>query len=432
MIFYLITIFAAALSHLQTAANAIEDPLKELANLALIESPVVQAAALRVEQAQLGTENADSALWPSLDLNTVHGVRDSTFARPDNSDLISRFELSLREQFYNAGLLRLQIERAELAARASELQKQRTVMNVFRDMAQTYYDLSAEAETLEIQKLGYELLTQQSSLVRRQYEQGLKTRTDFLRFRSELRRADLNLVTSQNRILSLEIQLVRICGSPKALDVKRHTQQKLLLGDIALPTPPDLTENISLNLSKLDMQGTALTTKGQRIELGPMLTLNAGANYGAAGYLGQERRIHDVDSLDWNVSVGLQYNLWDWGIRRNNVYIAKKGELVADQNYRTTKLQQEEDAARLKLQFDRLAQEYSLSQELLTIEEETFSALQSEYRQGLVTFVDLIRGLDSLNAARTGLINVYYSIKKSLVDLNYIEGQLDEWTSKIE
>ena len=89
----------------------------------------------------------------------------------------------------------------------------------------------------------------------------------------------------------------------------------------------------------------------------------------------------------WNALLTVQYNIWDWGIRRRDVEVAQLTRDVKEYLLTQDFLQTKATISGLMIDLDRIRKSLLLSQELLDAEEQTYRTLETQYREGQVAYL---------------------------------------------
>lgn len=392
---------------------------------AMEHSPTLNTAKKELEIAKLNKENATARFLPSLDLTSSHGLQDDAL-NPAANKWASSFDLSITETLYDNGqnVTNYQITKLKhkKAATAYSRQRDQTCLSV----AKEFYKFSLAQQIVEIEESQLALLQKQFKTISSHYRQGLKTRKDYLRFRTQVRRAEINLLGAKNSIEKSKEELKRIIGTPLdkygSVNFSPHKPGK----EISVPqSSPQIKKHFVFREANFQREIDKLTVSlSKRLNL-PRLTLSSGLNYASSSYMGPGAgTLEDNDQLSWNVLVGLSYNIVDWGTRKRDISIARKKQIISSNNLRGQLLSTETQIRQLMLDLGQLEESFKLSRELLTLEKSSFDFLESEYRQGKSTYLDLITGLDSYADAQKKYYNAYFNLKTKIADYHYHNGEL--------
>lgn len=83
----------------------------------------------------------------------------------------------------------------------------------------------------------------------------------------------------------------------------------------------------------------------------------------------------------------------------------------------------------MMVDLSRLRYQLKLSEELLSLEEESNQNLESQYRQGKVAYLDLITGLKNLLDAKVQFYTSYFDVLQGIAKYRYFEGKIYEAVS---
>ncbi|MEK6553662.1 MAG: TolC family protein, partial [Bdellovibrionota bacterium] len=184
---------------------------RQAVRYALQNSPSFNSARNEREVADLTVKSSFWALFPSLDFTASYGLQDddpSTYETPYTSQLA----LSLTETLYDNGVLLTQNKIANLARRRAELIFRKEKNRLVREVLEAYMKFSLQSRNLEVKEIQLDLIRRQYNLVSSAYKQGLKTRKDFLRFKTQLNRTQLDMVNARNSVEKTRLDLLKAIG----------------------------------------------------------------------------------------------------------------------------------------------------------------------------------------------------------------------------
>jgi len=279
---------------------------------------------------------------------------------------------------------------------------------------------------LEIRQAQHALITRQFELVSKLFHQGLRTKKDYLGFKAELGRAEIDLLTTRNSIEKAKTELGRLTAAdgPSAFAT----------GDTALDPStipvraPDITAHYEYRAASLSRHISDLETSLVSRKRWPEVFLNSGASYKIQDYLGPSGAANGATS--WNALLALKYNIWDWGTRSRDTSVALEKKAIQDNELDARILAARTESARIMLDLAQLKEHYHLSDELLRLVESNFELIEKEYRQGRVTYIDFVTELKNLASARSSFYTVLFDLKGQLAQYRYQEGTLYETLTK--
>lgn len=405
--------------------------LSDAVNFALTHSPRIAKADALLEASGLEIENAKARLFPSLDLSANHGLEKSLpepAIKPAESPVVSQLSLALTQPLYDNGESGTRREIANLNRDLATIAKGKARDDLILDVARGFYRLSLTDILVTIKRRQQELLSKQYRLMNAQYQQGLKTKKDFLRFKSETQRASITVQQAQMRREEAEIALTKLLGHEDG--TASPTYATLAPETVAKSTPvfpkvlPDIKTSYAYKQHAIEAKVSAQNLDLARRKNSPEITLGAGANYGNAGYLNSDDPIYAKDSVSWNIMLGFKYNIWDGGSRRREAEIVATQIRIADLDSAAQLSDLDSTLQALMANLVSLKASHYLNKELMELEEESYQHLEGEYRQGRVSYLDLITALADLLDARVGFYTTYISILESLAEYSYYEGTL--------
>jgi outer membrane protein TolC len=392
-------------------------------------SPALKVFKLELDARELEFKNARSVFFPQLDLSATAGLRE-TDPRTTLSNRVSTLDLTLSETLYDNGVSFTRYNSAQLQRDIAKISYENERDQLSLLVGQEFLRFSLAAALVEVQEQQFNIIDKQYQTVASLYQQGIRTRKDYLRFKTELRRAEIDFLQAKNSLMRSRVELNRLIGVEA-----RETQPSFDF--VPLPVQPesvaklpqrapDIDNHFQYRIARLQKQVYQNDVRLVRREFWPQLSLTAGASYTTGDYLGEPTYINNNEYTAWYALGTLKFNLWDWGIRRRNVSIAqarvnqRESELSASLNTFSS------DNVKLMLDLNERAKTYSLSRELLDLETSSYGLLSRDYREGKVNYLELIVALRDLLRAKDQFYNSYFGLRDQLLRYTYHEGRLFE------
>ena len=402
--------------------------LKAAVELAIEKSPALGIASKSVMSRELEYSNAVSAFFPSVDFGTTVGPQGPQIT--GNGVIGSQFNLTLSESLYDnhTSIIRLAVAKRQREYAHLSFRQSRDDLTV--QIAGAYFRYSSSQAQTEIRETQLGTLRKEFRSLSEQYNQGLKTRRDYIRLQTQLQRAELDLIAARNTVAQNGIELRRLIG----LDAGSLVEFLPVSTGLARSYHPSLPEkaatvDMTFERSLADLQNDVNT---RSIELAqrkywPVVSLNGQITYQKNDYLnpllptGTGYVTPAVTPWNWNALLTVQYNILDWGTRRRNVELARVQTDSQWDQLRAGLLSTDAKIQSTWLDLKQLEKSLILNQELLKIEEETYDILQREYREGRVAYLDLITELNNLLDAKSRLYTSYFDLQTRLVTYRYFE-----------
>ncbi len=415
---------------MQSNALAAGHPLSDLVQKAFQNSPTVLAERERVRIAELELSNSKAGFLPSLDLTSAHGLVTSNVGSP-TSPWSSSVGLTLTENLYdnhrniNAYKIRaLALESANAAFRE--------VKNALaRDLASLYYRWSLAVQTAELRTQALETYDKQFRFVESQYRQGMKAKKDYQKNRAQWERAVLDDLSAKADVKSARYALLAKMGSdPESTEGLVAAEPGVKLSDVP-SDKPQFENNWGFRQADIDLRARPIEVNLASREFWPQVLLSAGANYNNSSYLNSRLGFGANEIYGANVTLTINYNFFDWGIRSRNVDMAEHRKTLATEQLRDRKLSLQQEAATLALDLDRLKQSYAVAESLFKNEEEAFLATQRDYREGKVNSFEFIGFVRDYLDAKARFLSSRYNLSEALTRYYYLNGDLDERILKL-
>lgn len=399
----------------------------EAIQIAVEKSPALDSVRTEKRIRELEYDNSFAVFLPQLDLNATHGLQGIEPAR-SNNNLASELSLQLTETLYDNGVSFTKYRSASLQKDIAELKYKDERDKLTLDVALEYMRFSLAKALEDVQKQQFEIVNSQYKATASQYRQGVKTERDHLRFKSELRRSEIQLQEAKNATERARLELLRLLGlEPNETNVSiEFIPLNVDLHVISqVPTKePDISNHFQYRIADLEKKVLENDVYLAQREFWPRLYLTAGATYHAGDYLGTDIPFTERDTTSWNALLTLRFNLLDWGTRRRNISIAsarrQQAENTITSNLHAFSAENRKLMSNLKTSF----QNFALARELLELETKSYRFLETEYRNGKVSYLSIVVGLRDLLSAKVQMYTSYFDLRGQLLRYRYHEGEL--------
>jgi len=399
--------------------------LKKLVKEALRSSPAYKISKANLSTSQLQQKNSFSAFLPSLDIQAVQGYQNQKPINPENK-WSNELRLSLNSQIYNNGTNFLNYKRSKLSLLRSKVQFEQSIAQICLDISSEYYNYSLLSEILKIEKFQLSLVRKQFRSIKDQYQQGRKTRIDFIRFKSRLQRAKLSKKRAEiNKSKSIEDIKRLIAWTGKTLSIKAEPIKPLRRNIFSKPIPSldnHYVSRIAATSKTINQIGIDL----ERRKYWPEISVDAGASYTNSSYLRGLNSFSNDYQTDWSALLTIEFNLWDWGIRKRNIALQKNEVSRLNSRIDNDLLTINSDLEKLVFDIDQQKDNYFLNRELVTLEKSNYKTIKGDYQRGKASFLDLVNSLNDLTSAKVSYLNSYYQTKLLLAQYFFHQGNLHE------
>ena len=411
--------------------------LSEAVRYAVDHSPVLDSARRSARIGVFESSSALARLFPAADLNSIHGIQGQNPTLTENP-WNSQLTLSITENLYDNGESWTRRKVADLNRQLSALSLLKTRERLCADIAHEFYRFSLNTKLLDVQQRHHQLLKKQFESMSSQYRQGLKTRKDYLRFRTQLQSSEIKLLNSRNLIDESRTELNRLLGAPLDREpalVLTFVPEEPKPVTPAIPLqPPAFTNHYEYRVSAIQREIDENNEALIRRKRWPEVFLSSTLNYQYSNYLGSSHSGAGDSAtgsplsrqLSWNTLLNLRYSIWDWGTRSRDASVAEERRMIGANQLTQELLKVRASLADITRQLGKSKADHELSRELLDLSKQSFAYLEEEYRQGKLSYLDLVGGFKDLLESNELYYRSYFNLMQNLAQYRYHEGTLYE------
>ncbi len=302
--------------------------LKDSILFARDNSPAFDDLKRKLQISEMQERSAAFKILPSLDLVAKNGMSGSS--PKDDSGYPSEFKLGLTESLYDNGVSRTNHQIATLDKSKSELEFQDRKSKLALDVALRFIDYSLKSKLLEIQERQLKLVKTEFEMVSNGYHQGLKTKRDFLRFKSYPMRREIDVTDAKINADKSRQELLRVIGAKS--DVPGPSEFSSIdldsISELSTELPSKIESHLLYRVANLEKKMGRLGVDLVRKKNLPEWLLTAGLAYSSSNYLGTQKNFSDNAKLGWEALVVVQYNFMDWGTRARDYEISVQKDMI--------------------------------------------------------------------------------------------------------
>jgi outer membrane protein TolC len=243
-------------------------------------------------------------------------------------------------------------------------------------------------------------------VVSRSVKVGKKAKVDVLKVQADLESAKAKVQELKNNITILKSSLATVIG----VDSIDHIEDT----DISLNSNlnnKDITSLTRYKLSLLKEQKSDKLLKNAKSNYYPKLDAN--------GYYGNNYGDGESDNI-WQIGVGLNWVLFDFGTRSSLVQKAKIEKLQSSLETRKTKLIIQKELNEAKSKVDIAVNNLQSARVELDLVHETLKIEDARYKQGVGTIYDLLFAKSRYQNTQAKEINAKYQLQSAIYYYKYI------------
>ena len=396
--------------------------LQEAVSLALARANLLQQSQADYDKSEAAVTQARAAFLPSLDVNTAFAYNGEN-PQTRTSDWDSSAGILLSENLFDHGVSLYNYDLSKASRKLARLEFQRQRSTAILTTIQLYFEVLRTQQVEELQNKNTEQVEKVYKLVNSQYRQGMKPRSDFLRFQSQYQRSVLAQTSAQLASLramqALKVYL-DLKDTPGPLDHYLHR-----------PSLPTSSEPIyEVEKRRINLEVRDFTEKLAKVEYFPQLNLYGKLGYGSDGFYQTGQSWNDRDKTFWTAGLTFTWNVWDWGKRSAAVQSAKLDTLKVESQSLFDERQALARIAELEQQLKIAQKQYEISESLLKIETQNYALVERDYKEGRSSYLDFSTSISDLLSAQTQKIQTEYQLILTIFELGHRKGYLDESTLK--
>lgn len=410
--------------------------LKSSLSLSLENYPEYQSLQSQLEIAALAERNAFVSMLPQIDLKAQHSLL-SEDPKTDNTPLVTTLGMSLTETLFDSGKSITSYEIAQWRRKSLEKEVQYKQNQLIFNLTQLYIQYSYSFKLLKARQLQHQFLENQFKTTSQLYLQGLKTRRDFLRFKTQILKSEIELSELKTEIEKKKVDLSRFVGVniSGADDIDfvpfDFSDKANRIPTLSLEETNSLAQWVQQPLyQSLQSQREIATLELSLIDrnVWPELILSMNGQIGS--YRNEKSSFGDNKSSIWSANIELKYNLWDWGQRSKERAIAQYKKNIAENEIQNQLLTLNSEMNQIVIDYQQMQKNSQLAQELFDLEQKNMNFLEKEYRNGKVSYLDYMTALDNLSLAQTRWYSNLSQLQITYFNYLYRQGKLYDYFFK--
>jgi len=354
-----------------------------------------------------------------ISLTNRFGYTDSysEFSDKTTKGFNNNLSVSLDQPLFTYNRTKLNLRELELALENSQLNYAIQLLALERQVAQAFYYVYQQQQSLEISRLAYQNMQQSYEVSRNKVDAGISAR-------EEMFQAELNLATTrsdyENALVSLEnakddFKLLIGISILDEIIVLPNIAVDTIKVDIAFAIDQGLANRMELRQREIDIevsQFDLIQTKSLN-EFRGNLALELGL-FGDNENIGN---LYEKPTDNESVSLSLSIPIWDWGERKARIK-------ASEASIESSKISQEEEKNNIILgirkvyrNLNNLQNQIVIARQSVTNAQLTYDLNLEKYKNGDLTGMDLNIFQNQLSEKQLAYTNSLISYKLELLNL---------------
>lgn len=399
--------------------------LPMMMDIALENSPETRRAWHLAKAAAARQGQAKSQFYPTIQLSAgadrerVEGPATPAIYRT----VLAGPTLQLNYTLFNFGANRASLSAAQNLLRAANYQYNRSLQQVSHGVQIAYFKCHSAMAELEANQISLNEAKETCRMVEARWQAGLGNRQNYLQARADMLQRQYQWERSRANVENCRSHLARLLGvrideSMKITPCQMPDSWKDLEADVqelissAVGNRPDVVAGYA--------QLKAAQNRLLSVEKGAYPQLVATVNGGLGHYS------HGSSTKNYSLFLGLSWNLFDGYSRAYKILEERAKVAVAREDLRSLELQAMDEVWTAFHDYHSAVREVESTRALLAAAGEAFEAAQMTYKNGLGSFLDLLRAQDDLACARRQNVLSQTACLTALSNLAYATGNFEK------
>lgn len=404
------------------------DPiLNELEAKALKGNQDLAIAVANVDRSRALARIERSALLPDIEANPSFERARSAASRNFSAETTNYYALPLDLSYEIDiwGRVRRAFAAGRAEAQAQEAVYRTVLLTLTSDVARTYFDIGAADAEIEALQKAVELRQRAVDMLKLRFQEGMNSELTYFQAQTQLSQAQADVVDAQRRRENLVNALAVLCGQ----NASEFIVPALTLKNSTPEVPATLPSYILMNRPDIIEAEKLLTAAGERVGIAQASFFPAVTLTGSAGYASVEAEdLLDWESRTWSISPSVKLPLFNFGRLQARLKAQEAEFKRAEAEYKKRVLTAFSEVENALADIRLRKEEYSAQSELRNSSQKAAELSIQRYKEGLVSFLEVIDSERSRLEAERDAISIQTETLKSAVQL--IKAIGGEWNTK--
>ncbi len=429
-----LTIFAALLL---TAAGFAQQKreltLDQSIQIGLENSKTLHSSKMKIMSAEARLSQMNASRLPSLSLGASYThlspINPFQVQTPFGNFVISpsildnySMKLSLQQPLFTGFKLSSSSDIARYNSLAAKQDYSKDEQDVIYSIKSAYWNLYLAGKSEEAINENVREVKAHLQDIQNFFKQGLATRNEVLKVEVQLSQSQLNQIDAKNSVNLAVVNLDNAIGLPLTTEIEVqkdvNVENENVAGlsqliDMAIKNRPELK---SMQY-QIDASKSSITFAES--DYYPQVVLA-----GEYVYAQPNQRILPTQNQfkgTWDVSVGLSFNLWNWGATKDQTTQAEAQFEQAKDSFKTLKDAVTLDVTQSYFNLVKAKEKVSVTKQAVSQAEENYRVTDDKFKQGLALNSELLDAEAALMQAKT-------NYAQAIVDYELSQAQLEKAT----
>lgn len=333
---------------------------------------------------------------------------------------------------YNGGRIALNKEQLMLAVDQQQLNKETGIHSLFRSIYQNYYEVIFQQEQLEVLEQVFALTKDRLSYEEAKKEYGSSNSYNLIQFQSAVM-ADSNSVISQiQNVETAKRNLFNAMDIAGSADYIFNERLSITAEPIDEPKLTALMSEENYTLKSLQMIATLnqLNTGIAKSARKPVISVNGSVGFAENGFkffaddpmTGEGFPFLDSNRFTGSINANISYNLYDGGVRNDDIQSAKLNEEIDQLNILEAKAELKNQLNILIDNYDNQIQILNLTDTQIRLAERNLEITEERFKAGQVTSLDFRNVQNQYLNAAFSKVGAIYSLLVTKSEIDFLVG----------
>ncbi len=416
-----------------SAQNQRQLTLDESIQIGLENSKTLHSSKMKIVSSEAQLSQVNASKLPSLSLNATYTrlseVNPFEVNTPFGNFVISpsifdnyNIKLSLQQPLFTGFKLSSSSDIAKYNSLAVKQDYNRDEREVVYSIKNAYWNLFLAGKFKDAIDENVQQMKAHLEDIQNFFKQGLATKNEVLKVEVQLSEAQLNQIEAKNSVKLAVVNLDNVISIPLTTDVQ--VQKDVQIENEIFDELDQLIDKAMKNRSELKSMQYRLDASKSAITMAesdwyPQIFL-AGNYY----YAKPNQRILPTTNAfnsTWDLSVGVSFNLWNWGATKDQTTQAETQYEETKDSYKTLQDGVTLEVTQNYYNLIKAKEKVFVTEQTVSQAEENYRVTDERFKQGLTLNSELLD-------AETALMQAKTNHAQAIVDYELAKAQLDKST----
>ncbi len=382
--------------------------------------PDIKASLLQITQSYEDVKIQKSSWFPQISIFAEYDPQ-RTYTMPMNGQMGVIDDngwsagISIKQNLYDFSRTKYRVKAADIKKQIATLSAKDAKALIRYQVRNSYAQILVQQEAIEVKKMDLKSKKQMYKEALALYKQGLKTRADALRFKSAMEFAYSDLAMSRASLDSAVASLEQLMGE----DIKKSTkfdkkflyEGKFLTGKEAIDRL--IHHNIGIKVARKSKESTHANYEAIKRQ-----------RYGSIDIVGDLTHLDTLTKYD-SKTLGIRYSasVFQGGKLSAQSEQMRVQEMIDAQKVESIKRKIVQEYKELLANWKALGSSIKAQKSRIISAKETLELVKARYKEGLLTYIDVLDAQANLLSAKLGLLNAHFQRRNTLNRLEYLYGK---------